>query len=292
MMPEERRQNSLWPTRGHTRLVWDLVFRAVRWIAARVINVYATFGILILGGGLVAIVFTYAFARLAAHVMAGSTLAFDDSILRFAGAHQTPWLTAIMLEITSLGTGIVVALIVAVSALFLFLHHYRQSATLLLVTTLGGIVLNTVLKLGFNRPRPQMFAWGTHAMSSSFPSGHAMSAAIVYPTVAYLASRAEKSRLGRLVTMTTAAVLVVLICISRVYLGVHYPSDVVAGVTVGLAWAAFCMATLEAAQLYARRNAPSMVEGQSEPSPAPETVPSISEAVASGVESGERRSTT
>jgi undecaprenyl-diphosphatase len=92
-----------------------------------------------------------------------------------------------------------------------------------------------------------------------------MSAAIVYTTVAYLATRLQKTRFGRLTTMGVGALIVLLICISRVYLGVHYPSDVIAGVTVGLAWAAFCMATLEVSQLYARRNAPALVEGEHAP---------------------------
>jgi undecaprenyl-diphosphatase len=170
-----------------------------------------------------------------------------------------------MIELTSLGTGIVVAMIVAVAALFLWLYDYKNSSTLLLVTTLGGLLLNNVLKLGFDRPRPEFFAWGTHVVSSSFPSGHAMSAAIVYPTVAYLAARVQKSILARTATLLAAALLVLLISVSRVYLGVHYPSDVAAGVVVGLAWSAFCMTTLEIAQLYARRNAPALVEGENPP---------------------------
>jgi undecaprenyl-diphosphatase len=185
--------------------------------------------------------------------------------MRFMGAHQIPWLDAAMVEITSLGTGIVVAMIVAVAGLFLWLYRYKQSAQLLIVATLGGLLLNYVLKVGFNRPRPQVFIWGTHAVSSSFPSGHAMSAAVVYSTVAYLAARLQTSRLARVATRATAMILILLICLSRVYLGVHYPSDVLAGLIVGLAWSAFCMATLEAAQLYARRNAPALVEGDKFP---------------------------
>jgi undecaprenyl-diphosphatase len=265
MEDSERRLPETASTRGRGRLFWDVVFTGVRWVAGHARNAYTTFGILILGGLTIAIFLTFGFAKIAAKVVSGKTTGFDEAAMRFMGQHQVPWISHLMIEFTMLGTGIVVAMIVAVSALFLWLYDYRNSSTLLLVTTLGGMLLNNVLKLGFDRPRPQFFEWGTHVMSSSFPSGHAMSAAIVYPTVAYLAARLQKTHLARLATMLVAALLVSLICLSRVYLGVHYPSDVLAGVVVGLAWSAFCMTTLEVAQLYAKRNAPGLVEGEHPP---------------------------
>jgi undecaprenyl-diphosphatase len=274
MEGSERREHPVdSKTRGRGRVFWDFAFTSVRWVAAHARNAYATFGILILGGLTIGIVLTYGFAKIAGRVVSGKTTGFDDAAMKFMGAHQVPWITNALVEITSLGTGIVVAMIVAVSALFLWLYDYRNSSTLLLVTTVGGLMLNMVLKLGFDRPRPQFFNWGTHAVSSSFPSGHAMSAAIVYPTVAYLAARVQKGVVARTVTLMSAAVLVLLICLSRVYLGVHYPSDVLAGVVVGLAWSAFCMTTLEVAQLYAKRNAPALVEGENPPQPHPVVSP-------------------
>ena len=242
-------------------MVWDLLFGGLRFVARHVTNAYTTLGLVIFGGVIVAVGFTYAFAKFAERVMAGGTLGFDDAAMKYMGAHQVPWISGAMVEITSLGTGTVVAMIVAVAGLFLWLHSHKQSAELLVVATLGGILLDMVLKTGFNRPRPQVFVWGTHAVSSSFPSGHAMSATVVYSTVAYLATRLQKTRAARTATRSLAAVLVLLICFSRVYLGVHYPSDVLAGMVVGFAWASFCMATLEAAQLYAKRNAPALLEG-------------------------------
>jgi undecaprenyl-diphosphatase len=270
-MAHDRRAIAIGITRGRSRRVWDWVFTGIRWVARHVHNANTTFGLLIIGGLKLAVFLTFGFAKLDGKVVTGKTFAFDDAIMRFFAAHQVTWISNAMVEITSLGTGIVVAMIVAVSALFLWLYSYRQSATLLLVTTLGGLLLNMVLKLGFDRPRPQYFTWGTHAVSSSFPSGHAMSAAIVYPTVAYLAARLHESWLGRFLTLFTAALLVALISLSRVYLGVHYPSDVLAGVIVGLAWSAFCMVTLEVTQLYAERNAPTLVEGKDPPQPGPIT---------------------
>jgi len=87
-----------------------------------------------------------------------------------------------------------------------------------------------------------------------------MSATIVYGTVAYLAARLQKRRSHRIATLVAAAIFIALIAISRLYLGVHYPSDVIAGIIIGLAWASFCMATLEALQLYARNRAPHVVK--------------------------------
>ena len=132
---------------------------------------------------------------------------------------------------------------------------------------MGGLVLNGVLKLGFNRPRPAIFVPEVHAVSSSFPSGHAMSAAIVYGTVAYLAARLHKRIWARWLVMTAALIIIALICFSRMYLGVHYPSDVFAGVAIGLAWAGFCMATLEAIQRFGVRRDPRILEHE-KPAPA------------------------
>jgi len=126
-----------------------------------------------------------------------------------------------------------------------------------------------ILKLFFDRPRPSVVVWGTNAVSSSFPSGHAMSATIVYSTVAYLAARLTKRRWARWLVMSLAAITVILISTSRLYLGVHYPSDVLAGAVIGLAWAAFCMATLELIQKFSTRSAPE-IQKDEKPAPAME----------------------
>lgn len=255
----ERRSESTSQTRGTTRIVWDVIFGILRLIARFASNAYAIFGIFLLSGAAIAIVCTWAFSELAEHVRAGATQPFDDAIMRWMAQHQNHTVQMVMLEITSLGTGTVVTMIVLIAGLFLWLNQHKHSATLLVVATLGGMVLDNLLKIGFNRPRPQVFAWGTYAVSSSFPSGHAMSSVIVYGTVAYLAARLQRNARSRVLTMILAALIIALICASRLYLGVHYPSDIAAGLVIGLAWAAFCMSVLEAAQLYAKRNAPQML---------------------------------
>ena len=263
---DRRNLNTPSPTRGHFRLVWDVIFRALRFIAKRAHNAYAVFGIFLLSGTAIAVVCTWAFSELAEKVRRGSTQGVDDAVMQWIAAHQYPALQSVMLEITSLGTGVVVSMIVFIAGMFLWLNQHKHSAILLIAATLGGMLLDNLLKIGFNRPRPQVFKWGTYAFSSSFPSGHAMSSIIVYGTVAYLAARLQRNLRSRVLTLTIAALLIALICASRMYLGVHYPTDIAAGLVIGLAWSGFCMAVLEAAQLYAKRNAPEMLKDEA---PAP-----------------------
>jgi len=249
------------------RMRWDPLFQLLRRTVIRAGSTIGGLGVFLVAGIIIAAIGTILFGKLAQTVMEGSTQAFDEALLRWLGRQHTPLMDSLMLEVTALGTGIVVMTIVGIAALFLSLTRHRYSALLLLAATAGGLFLNTALKFFFDRPRPQVFEWGTHAATSSFPSGHAMSAAIVYSTVAYLAARLHKRVWARWITLMIAAVIIILICASRMYLGVHYPSDVLAGATIGLAWAGFCMATLEAIQRYSQRGAP---EIQADEKPAPE----------------------
>jgi undecaprenyl-diphosphatase len=188
------------------------------------------------------------FTELAETVQAGATLALDESVLRWMQLHQSPLATIAALELTALGTGTVVIMMATVTGMFLALTDQRKAALLLVAATIGGLALNVLLKLHYHRPRPHIFPWATNVVSSSFPSGHAMNAVIVYGTIAYLAARLSRRLSVRVTTQLTAVVLIGAICASRVYLGVHYPSDVLGGAVVGAAWAMFCMAALESVQ--------------------------------------------
>ena len=248
---QERRSRS----RRLTAL-WNLVFRGLRAMGSHAEGFYTQVGIFLVIGAILAVAGTLAFSELAERVRGGGTQAFDVAVLQWLHERQTPLLTSLMLEMTYLGTGTVVMMIVGVAALFLWHTEHKHSARLLLATTFGNILLNGALKLVFHRPRPSVFAWQTSAVSSSFPSGHAMSATAVYGTVAYLLIRLQKHHWSRALTLVGAVLLILLICLTRLYLGVHYPSDVLGGMIVGLAWASFCMATLEASLAIARRRAP------------------------------------
>lgn len=255
------------PSKADMRLRSDPVDKAFEALVERVGSLLGALGIFMIAGVVVAGFGAWVFSELAERVMSGGTQAFDETVLRWAASLHSPTLDSVMLEITTLGTGTVVLMIVGVAALFLTLTKHKYSALLLIIATSGGLLLDMWLKHWFGRPRPHVFVWGTQAFGSSFPSGHAMGSTIAYSTVAYLAARLHRRRWARFVTMSIALLLIFLICFSRVYLGVHYPSDVLAGVIVGLAWAAFCMTTLEGIQRFSQRRSPEVMKDE-EPAPA------------------------
>lgn len=260
------------PESPHHRrsLFFNTILQGLRTVLSHTNTFIGALGVFLVAGLVVAGIFLWLFGELAEHVQAGTTQAFDTAVLLWIAAHRSGTMDTAMLELTALGTGTVVLMIVAVSGLFLALTKHQYSALLLGVSTAGGLLLDLVLKTTFARPRPHIVAWGTNAVSSSFPSGHAMSAAVVYGTVAYLAARLQKRMWSRILTMIAALLVIILICISRLYLGVHYPSDVLGGVIIGLAWAGFCMATLEAIQKFGKRGSHNIPAHER---PAPEIEP-------------------
>lgn len=251
--------------RGRFAAIRGLSYKGLRAAERHVSSFYATVGIVLVAGAVIAVIGTLVFAELGEWVQKGGTQAYDVAVLQWLGRHHTALLTAGAVELTYLGTGTVVLMIVGVSALFLWHTEHKHSSTLLLAAVAGNILLNLVLKIVFHRARPAVFAWQTTAVSSSFPSGHAMSATVCYGTVAYLVSRLQKHRASRIVTLTGAVILILLICATRLYLGVHYPSDVVGGIIVGLAWSGFCMAIFEASLVIARRRASVVVQERTAP---------------------------
>ena len=113
----------------------------------------------------------------------------------------------------------------------------RGAAFLVVVAVVGGMLLSTGLKLGFERPRPDLVPHGARVYTASFPSGHAMLSAVTYLTLGALLARVQERRRVKAFFIGLAVVLTLLVGVSRVYLGVHWPSDVLAGWCVGAAWA-------------------------------------------------------
>jgi len=146
-------------------------------------------------------------------------------------------------DITALGGVPVLGLIVVIAVLFLTMSHNRSTALLLACSVGSGAVISTLLKLVFDRHRPDI-PGVARVFSASFPSGHAALSAIVYLVLAViLADLSRDARMRRLV-VAVALFLSFLIGVTRVYLGVHYPSDVVAGWSLGGAWAILSIVSL------------------------------------------------
>jgi undecaprenyl-diphosphatase len=193
------------------------------------------------------------FAAIAEGVEEGMTQHFDESVLQWFAQRRTPFLDEAALEVTTLGNGIVLIMIVLIASVFLWQTQHKWSASLLIFATLTGKLLNTMLKLSYDRTRPSIVDSLTDVHSASFPSGHAMSAMVVYGSVAYLVGRLEPGRHLKRTTWLVAALVILAIGISRMYLGVHYPSDVVAGFIAGAGWIGFLVAVMHALQFFARR---------------------------------------
>jgi undecaprenyl-diphosphatase len=143
-------------------------------------------------------------------------------------------------DITPLGGYAVVMLISLAVIGYLLMDGKRGAALWVLVSVSGGAVISNLLKLAIERPRPDLVARLVEVNTSSFPSGHATLAAVTYLTLGALLSRVEARRRAKIYVLTVAVVLTVLIGVSRIYLGVHWPTDVLAGWCVGAAWAMLC----------------------------------------------------
>jgi undecaprenyl-diphosphatase len=187
------------------------------------------------------------FAALAFFVLHGDSRGLDEAALRALRDPQAldhlrgpAWLLGTARDITALGShAVLVPLLIAVSC-FLLLLRKHVLALAVLASGGGAILLELPLKRLFARPRPQLVPQLVSAGNASFPSGHALLSAAVYLSIAVLIARLVPYRRVRLYVLGLSAVLVVLIGFSRVLLGVHYPTDVIAGWIVGGLWALLC----------------------------------------------------
>jgi undecaprenyl-diphosphatase len=204
----------------------------------------------------------FAFFKLASEVSEGDTLALDRFILaglRAPADTATPigpkWLPEAMTDLTALGSTTVLLLVCAASAIYLLIGGRLRTALFVFAATTGGMALGGLLKLVYARPRPALVPHLVDVTSSSFPSGHATDSAIVYLTLAALLARTVQQPAMRIYIIGVAILLTLLIGVSRVYLGVHWPSDVVAGWTIGAAWALGCSLAYSRLRLPATKSA-------------------------------------
>lgn len=150
------------------------------------------------------------------------------------------WFEETVAEITALGGFGVLALVTLLVVGFLAMQRKWGNVALVLVATIGGTLISEGLKVGFSRPRPDLVAHVVDVTSMSFPSGHAMLSAVTYLTLGALLARSQEQRHVRGYILGAAILVTLLIGVSRVYLGVHWPTDVLAGWCLGAAWALIC----------------------------------------------------
>jgi undecaprenyl-diphosphatase len=217
------------------------------WLTRHVNLLVLIVSFLIVGG-------VWAFVEIADDVMEGDTHHFDEwavHALRMPNPDATPerplpdvplgpkWLREVGRDITGLGGVAILFLVTFSVAGYLLMARKYHAMWLVLIATGGGLLASTVLKRIFDRPRPEVDHY-SFVYTSSFPSGHSMLSAVVYLTLGSLLARLVPKRHVKIYVICVALLVTFMVGLSRVYMGVHYPTDVLAGWTAGLVWAMLC----------------------------------------------------
>ncbi|GGE37843.1 phosphatase PAP2 family protein [Agaricicola taiwanensis] len=221
------------------RLPFRFSLEQIVTLARRELILIAT--LLLIAGGF------WTFLSIADEVREGETSAFDQWVLlalRDPTNHTDPrgpvWMQEMARDITALGGIPVLTMVTLVVIGYLLMSRKRGASLLVAVSVFGGMALSSLLKIGFDRPRPDLVPHEVHVYTLSFPSGHAMLAAVTYLTLGVLLTRVSPRTRLRAYILAIAVLLTVMIGCSRLYLGVHWPTDVLAGWSIGAAWALAC----------------------------------------------------
>jgi undecaprenyl-diphosphatase len=200
---------------------------------------------------------TWTFVKLAGKIRKGRTDEIDNQILRALRKPENPdvpigpkWLLEVARDITALGSGADLSVASVILIGFLCLNRRFRAAGYLIASTGSGLLMCRILKEFFVRSRPTVVTPLTHFDPESFPSGHSMGSALVYLTLGGVISRQVKGSIAKFYFLSVAFSITLLVGISRLYLGVHYPSDVLAGWAAGSLWSSACT---EAARWLQRR---------------------------------------
>lgn len=254
----ERREQ---PRRGAVNRLQDPVYRGIRWAGDHVRGFYAVLGVYLVVGLIAAGAALGLFALLAEVVFGGTVQSVDDGILHWMRTLESPFLDLLALIGVGLGSQGAAWIFIALGTLFLWRSRHRYSVYLLWLSVGGARVLNMLLKDWYDRPRPSFFRDDLEILgrtfdfptSPSFPSGHALTSTVIFFTLAYLVARLERTRRMRRITFVACGFVVAMVCLSRVYLGVHYPSDVLAGFLVGVLWSTVVVLGIEVLRYFRTR---------------------------------------
>ena len=194
------------------------------------------------------VIAVWALAELTEEVVEGDTSTLDRTILLalrtpgdLGNPVGPPWMEEMGRDLTALGGVAVLGLTTVVVAVYFLLRRDWAQGIYILVTVGGGIAISSLAKDFFGRPRPDLVPYGSIVHTASFPSGHSMMAAVAYLTLGVLIARLQPRLMLKVYTLSVAVLLTVLVGISRVYMGVHWPTDVLAGWLAGGAWAMVCV---------------------------------------------------
>jgi undecaprenyl-diphosphatase len=189
----------------------------------------------------------WGFVEIADEVMEGDTAKFDDWMLRSLRNPSDPnvpigphWLGEVTRDLTALGGFTFLTLLTLAISGYLWLRRMYSAMLFLLAAVIGGLLVSTLLKSAFDRPRPEIVTHLSSVYTSSFPSGHSMLSATVYLTLGALLARFVSEFRFKAYFLIVALTLTGMVGISRVFMGVHYPTDVLAGWVAGLSWAILC----------------------------------------------------
>ncbi len=195
----------------------------------------------------------YIFSELAEKVLANETIYLDHLINKFISSFYSGLLNIVMKLVTRTGSLVCLATLSAIT--FIWLWFYKKDAWVNLfffITVAGGGILNRLLKIFFHRTRPSLKP-EIDAVNFSFPSGHAMGSLIFYGFIGYLIIRSERKKISKIISTIFLAGFIFMIGISRIYLNVHYATDVIAGFCAGTLWLVICILALEFTNWYRKR---------------------------------------
>ena len=216
----------------------NVVFRLLAWLGGHELGILLL--VFTIAGGV------WAFATLASDVREGETKSFDSRILlamRRPGdlaPKGPPAVQEAVRDVSALGGVTLLSLVTFIAVGFLVLDGKSHMAGFAAGSVVGGMAVATLLKDVFQRPRPEIVPHLVYAGSSSFPSGHSMMSALTYLTLAALLARSQERRRLKAFFLLLAVLVTFMVGVSRVYLGVHWPTDVLAGWMAGTTWALLC----------------------------------------------------
>jgi membrane-associated phospholipid phosphatase len=193
----------------------------------------------------------FVLAKLAEEVLERESFAFDTNFLLWLHQFANPSLDKLMLLITNLGNPNTVVIVAVINFLLLWWRRYRQEAKFFVLACLGALILNTGLKLFFSKPRPELWHRLISEKSFSFPSGHALGSMVLYGFIAYELAT-HYPHFAKVIYSFTI-ILIAAIGMSRLYLGVHWPTDIIAGYGVGFLWLMICITMLKLQGLKQRK---------------------------------------